>query len=188
MIVEEKLTRLINYTTGDATEMTKNCIQVPDKIGFDIAKRFLIKRYSDPYRIITTERMETKDQPQMKANDTDTYQKFQNFLVKLENIGHLQSWNLLDTPDIVCMLLLKLNDRVKSSKNNLDIRRKPKREPDLTDFIYFLIDETLIVSDTVFSKGMMVKYMLKRNKHLLVAFTLVKITYWIGAMHPYSKH
>ena len=80
--------------------------------------------------------------------------KFQNFLVKLEHIGYLQSWTVLDTPDIMCMLLLKLpgTARNKWSRNVLTIPKRHKREPDLTDFIHFVNDETLIVSDPIFSK------------------------------------
>ena len=114
---------------------------MPAEIGFETAKRLLTERYGDPYRIIAAYRKEIK-------------QKFQNFLVKLENVGHLQSWNVLDTPDIMCMLLSKFpsSARDKWSRNALTICRRQKREPDLTDFIHFVNDETLIVSDPIFSK------------------------------------
>ena len=74
--------------------------------------------------------------------------------MKLENIGHLQSWNVLDTPDIMCMLLSKLpgSARDKWSRNVLTIRRRHKREQDLTDFIHFANDKALIVTDPMFSK------------------------------------
>ena len=113
---------------------------------------------------------------------------------------------MLDSPDIIWMLLLKLpgSARDKWSRNVLTIHRKHKTEPDLTDFIHFVNDETLIVSDPIFSKEaveqysdknqiaegpkfhhllqrMMAKYMLKRSH--LIASVLVKIIYWIGAMH-----
>ena len=75
--------------------------------------------------------------------------------MKLENIGHLQSWNVLDTPDITCMLLSKVpgSARDKWSRNVLTIHRRHRREPDLTVFIHFVNDETLIVSDPIFSRG-----------------------------------
>ena len=124
----------------------------------------LSERYGDPYRIISVYRKEIKYWPQIKAGDADAYQKFQNFLVKLENIGHLQSWNVLDTPDIMCMLLSKLPDtaRNKWSRNVLTIHRRHKREPDLTDFIHFVNDETLIVSDTIISKEAVEQYIAKK--------------------------
>ena len=67
---------------------------------------------------------------------------------------------MLDTPDIMCMLLSKLpgNARDKWSRNVLTIRRRHKREPDLTDFIHFVNDETLIVSDPIFSKEAVEQY------------------------------
>ena len=69
--------------------------------------------------------------------------------MKLENIGHFQSWNLLDTPDIMCMLLSKLpgSARDKWFRNVLTIRRRHKREPDLINVTHFVNDETLIVRD-----------------------------------------
>ena len=138
----------------------------------------------------------------------DSYQKFQNFLVKLENIGHFQVWNVLDTPHIMCTLLLKLpgSAREKWSRNVLTICRRYNRIPDLTDFIHCFSDEMFIVSDPIFLKEalqrcnvlirnhiteqpklphllqrMIAKYLLKRNQ--LIASIVVKSIYWIGAMH-----
>ena len=50
---------------------------------------------------------------QIKAGDADAYRRFQNFLVKCENVDHLQSWSVLNTPDIICILLSKLPDCVR---------------------------------------------------------------------------
>ena len=52
------------------------------------------------------------------------------------------------------MLLPKLlgSARGKWSRSILTIRRRQKREQDLTDFISFVSDETLILSDPIFSK------------------------------------
>ena len=145
-------------------DMEKNCIRLPTEIGFETAKRLLTERYVDPYRIIATYRKEVKHWPQIKAGDADAYQKFQNFLVKLENIDHLQSWNVLDTPDIMYMLLSTLPGRAsdKWSRNVLTMCRRHKREQDLTDFIYFVNDDTLIVSDPIFLKEVFEQYIDKK--------------------------
>ena len=50
---------------------------------------------------------------QIKAGDADANRKFQIFLVKCENIDHLQNWNLLNTPDIICVLLSKIRGSVR---------------------------------------------------------------------------
>ena len=54
------------------------------------------------------------------------YQKLQNILIKCENIGHLQSWNVFNTPDIIYMLLSKFpgSARDKWSRKVLTIRQK----------------------------------------------------------------
>ena len=80
-------------------------------------------------------------------------ERFQNFLVKCENIDHLQSWNVLNTPDIICMLLSKLlgSARDKWSRKVLTIQRRGNREPEMAGFIQFVNDETLIVTDPVYS-------------------------------------
>ena len=155
-----KVTRLIKYTAGDAKEMVKKCIQLAAEIGFETAKRLLTERNGDPNRIVAAYRKESKHWPQIKAGDADVYQNFQNVLVKLENITHLQSWNVLDTPDIRCILLSKIpgSTRDKWYRNVLAIRKRHKREPDVTDFICFVNDETLIVSDPIFSKEAVEQY------------------------------
>lgn len=50
---------------------------------------------------------------QIKAGDADANRKFQNFLVKCENIDHLQNWSVLNIPDIICMLLSKMRGSVR---------------------------------------------------------------------------
>ena len=88
-------------------------------------------------------------------------------MIKCQNIGHLQSWNVFDTPDIMCMLLSKLpgSARDKWSRKVLTIRQNQGREPELSDFIKFVDNETLIVSDPLFSKAAVDEYFEKRSNH-----------------------
>lgn len=119
------------------------------------------ERYGKPYRIIAVYRKEIKHWAQIKAGNADTCQKFQNVLVKLENIGHLQTWNVLDTIEIMCILWSKLSKvtRGKWSRNFLTICIWHNREPDLTELIHFFNDETLIVYDSVLSRELVVQNM-----------------------------
>ena len=162
-----KLTCLIKYTKGDAKDMVKNCIQLPPEDGFKTAKHLLNERYGDPHRIIAKYRREIKQWPQIKSGDAVACQKRQNFLIKYENIGHLQSWNVFNTPDVICMLLSELpgSARDKWSRKVLTIRQNQKREPELPDFIKFVDNETLIVSDPLFSKAAVDEYLEKRPNH-----------------------
>ena len=155
-----QLTGLIRFTKGEAKEIAKNCIQPPSELGFRTAKQLLTERFGDPHITTASYCKEIKQWPQIKAGDAGTYRRFQNFLVKCENIDHLQSWNGLNTPDIICMLLSKLPGSVrdKFSWKVLTIRRRGNREPEMADFIQFVNDETLIVTDPVFSREAVEQY------------------------------
>ena len=156
-VVENKVTDprgrqtcLIRFTKGEAKEIAKNCIQLLSELGFRTAKQLLTETFGDPHIITASYRKEMKQWPQIKAGDAGAYRRFQNFLVKCENIDHLQSWNVLNTPDIICMLLSKLlgSARDKGSRKVITIQRRGNREPEI---IQLVNDETLIVTDPVYS-------------------------------------
>ena len=65
------------------------------------------------------------------------------------------------------MLLSKLpgSSRDKWPRKVLTIRQNQRREPKLLDFIKFVDNETLIVSDPLFSKAAVDKYLEKRPNH-----------------------
>ena len=77
----------------------------------------------------------------------------------------MQTWNVLDTPEIMCMLMSKLpgGRRDKWSRRVLLIRRKQGKEPQLADFD-FVNDENVIVNDPVFSKEAVKQYVDKKTK------------------------
>ena len=87
--------------------MVQNCIQLPPK-GYETAKQMMHKFYGDTQRVIAAYRKEIKQWPQIKPGDAEAYRKFHNFLLKCENITQLQTWNVLDNPEIMYMLLSKL--------------------------------------------------------------------------------
>ena len=66
------------------------------------------KLYGDPHRAIAAYCKEIKQWPQIKPGDAEACRKFHKFLLKCENITQTQTWNVLDTPEIMCMLLSKL--------------------------------------------------------------------------------
>ena len=98
-----KLTRLIKYTTGEVKKMDKNCIQLPPKDGYETAQQMMHQLDGDPHGVITVHRKEIKQWPQIKLGDAKAYRKFHNFLLKCENITHMQTWNILNNTEIMCM-------------------------------------------------------------------------------------
>ena len=75
----------------------------------------------------------------------------------------MQTWNVIDTPAVMWMLLSKLpGGRRDKRKKTKEIRRKLKRDPELANFIDFVSDENLIVNDSVFSKEAVEQYIEKK--------------------------
>ena len=56
-----RLTRLINYTTGEAKDLIKHCIQQPSAEGYENAMELLENRYGDPLKILAIYRREIKN-------------------------------------------------------------------------------------------------------------------------------
>ena len=162
-----KLTPLIKYTKGDTKDMVKNCIQLPTEDGFQTAKHLLNERYGDPHRIIAAYCGEIKQWRQIKSGEAAAYQKLQNLLVTYENVGHLQSWNVFDTPSIMFLLFSNLpgSARDKWSRKVLTIIQDQRRKPELSNFTKFVDNESLIVSNPLFSKAAADEYLEKRPNH-----------------------
>ena len=140
--------------------------------------------------------------------DAVAYQKLQNFLIKCENVGHLQIWNVFNTPDIICMLLSKLpgSARDKWSRKALTIRQYQRREPELSDFIKFVDNEALIVRNPLFSKDAVDEYLEKIPNHKrnkisafatreqskkgihIYASTAMEITNYRSARNSWKRH
>ena len=99
-----KLTRLIKYTIGEVKEMLKNCIQLPPKEGYETAKQMMHKLHGDPHRVIPAYHKEIKQWPQIKSGVSTG-----------DAITQLQIWNVLDTPEIMCMVLSKIQSGQRGS-------------------------------------------------------------------------
>ena len=79
--------------------------------------------------------------------ETEIYQKFYNFLLKCESINQAREWNLLDSPNVICKLLLKLPGVTtdKWLRVVMNVRIKKEWEANLRDFIGFIKEETDLV-------------------------------------------
>ena len=149
-----RLTRLIKYTVGDARDLIKHCIQLPSNEGFTQAKYLLEKMYGNPHRMLASYRKEVKDWPQIKFGDSRGFRKFHSFLLKCRSVAANQRWNTLNSPDILYMMASKLHGGLTErwKREVSKIRRHHRREPDLEDFIMYIEEETMLMSDPLFSQ------------------------------------
>ena len=85
-----RLTRLIKYTTGDAQELIKHCIQLPSNEGFKNATYLLEKVYGNPHKILVSYRRKAKLWPQMQFGDSKGFRKLHNFLLNCRSVSASQ--------------------------------------------------------------------------------------------------
>ena len=77
-----RLTRLIKYTTGEAKELIKHCIEQPANKGYENTVNLLYRPYEDQHTILAAYKKEAKEWLQIKVGDAAGFQKFYNFLLK----------------------------------------------------------------------------------------------------------
>eukprot|EP00794_Sanderia_malayensis_P002301 gene2301-2650_t len=149
-----RLTRLIKYTSGEARELIQHCIHLPQTVGYETARDLLQRRYGSPYTVMSAYRKEIKMWPTIKAGDAVGFRRFHIFLIKCQSISPSLTWNMLENQDMICTLLTKLPVYVMDRWNRqvLNIRRRQNREPRFADFLEFLDEESVLVSDPLFSR------------------------------------
>ena len=81
--------------------MIKHCIQQSPAVGYKNAKSLLDN-------LLPAYQKEIKDCRQLKPADRTAYMKFYDFLLKYESATFGQNWNMLVTPEIMCLVLSKL--------------------------------------------------------------------------------
>ena len=138
-----RLTRLIKCTDGEPKEIIKHCIQQPANIGYKNARSLLEQKYGNPHSIIAAYRKEIKIWPQLKPADGAAFQKLHILLTKCERATNGQTWNALDTLEMMCLVLSNLpgHTRERCSKSVMSIRRRYSREPDFVEPLLLVTNE-----------------------------------------------
>ena len=149
-----KLTRLIDCTTGEPHELMKSCAHLPDSECYQHAKELLKRKYGSPYRIANEFRRQLVSWPKLKANDTQAFDRFENYLIKyqasMKAIDKTSQCNL----ELIQLLQSKMPPYLQERWNRKVFQlRKQEKEAELGDFISFVSEETLVMSDPLFSRG-----------------------------------
>ena len=101
-----RLTQVIQYTSGEAKDLVKNCIYLPSEEGYRKAMRVLHNRYGDPHKILAAYKKEIKEWPAVKAGNAAGFRRFFSFLVKCKSLLLQNKVNTLTSnPDVICILL-----------------------------------------------------------------------------------
>ena len=166
-----RLTCLIKVTDGEAKDLRKHCIHLTPDIGYDTSLILLNETYVNPHSLLACYRKEIKLLALVKPVNAMGFRKFHNFALKCETFSKSTSWNSLEMPEILCVLVSKLTEGLRDRWNRTvqGIRGSYGREPCLSDFSGFVNEEIILVNDPIFSREAVQQYVTypkkKLNKH-----------------------
>ena len=103
-----KLTRLIQYTSGEAKNLIKHLIHASGN-GYDQAIKILDDEYGDVHTVTNSYLKELRLWPAIRSNDTVAFKNFHQFLVKCQTYKEGIRLMELDSADVIRTLVLKLH-------------------------------------------------------------------------------
>ena len=153
-----RLTRLINYTEGDAKELIKHLIYADHSSCYTQAISLLDKEYGNPHLISCSYIKELRNWKSMKEHDTAAIKKLFRFMLKCQAYkrhGHLQE---LDSTDIIKTIISKVHCSIQGRwvRKTLDIRKYHDRDANFDDLVKFIERETEIMSDPAYSRDALI--------------------------------
>ena len=145
-----RLNRLIRFTSGEAKELIKHCINLGNDNCYNKALELLNKEYGNRFKISSAFMEELKSWPVIKANDAESFQKFYIFLLKCQTLVDNGELGLLDSPFSIQESQQKLPSAQQErwSRSVELTRRKEKREPTFSDFVEFVEFEKTVVNNS----------------------------------------
>ena len=133
--------------------MIKDFLQELSYIGYTHAQDLLRQSYGDQHSLASC-RKEVRNWPNLTFGDAKRFRLFFNFFVKCDGVTKVHNWNAINTPDVICMLVSKLPSVLIDIQNRIAYniqKKKHECEPNLSDPIELVDQETTLVYDPVFS-------------------------------------
>ena len=163
-----RLTRLVKCTTGEAQELVKHFINDKLEQGYGNAMELLRRQFGNPHMLLAAYRMKIKHMSPIKPGDISAFRKLFNFLMKCQSFSRSSQNSPLDTPEIICMILSKLQVHLqdKWNRNTLKMKRMHSREHQLFDLENILEDEMTLASDPLYSRDAVSQYIEKNQKFI----------------------
>ena len=151
---QERLTRLIKLIPGEVRQLVKPFIHDNPKYGYGNAMKLLERQYGNPFKLLAYYRNEIKRMTKIKLGDESAFRRLFNFLIKCQSLQYSNNQKPLDTPDVICMILLKIPGLPQDRWNRHvhKIRKNQAKEPGLLDLTNFIEDKMILVNDLLFSR------------------------------------
>ena len=125
-----RLTRLLKYLRGEPKDLVTNCIYLPPEECYRDAKKILVSRYGDPYRVLGEYRKKLRAWPKVKPYDTVSLRKFQTYAVKFKSAARHDA-DTFNSTETVQLLHSKLPTYLQNSwsRKAMKTRKQSKAEP-----------------------------------------------------------
>ena len=163
----QRLVRLLNFTEGEAKDLIKHCVHEKEKC-YSVALELLEKEYGSSFKVACAYMDKLKNWPQIKMNDAAGIRELYRFLLRCLTV-HKRGAIDLDSP-------LTIRTIQQSLPNNLQdkwtarvgrIRKMSKVEASFRNFVEFVEEESLVLNDPVYSRGMQGKKVEEKFKSCL---------------------
>ena len=158
-----RLTRLIQYTTGETKDLIKNFMNDRPEYRYNNAMAVIHRRYRNPHNLLSSYGRQVRQMVPLKAGNARAFRKLFNILIKCQTTEVDGHYNLLETTEIICMVLseltLHLQDRW--NHNPLQLRKKSSKGPQVIDLTNFFEDKMTLVNDPLYSWGAVSQYVIR---------------------------
>ena len=148
-----KLTRLIQYTTGDAHNAILSCVLMEGSVGYKHAREILRERFGNNH--LVTERLINSLKDGKTVRGPEELQLFCdevcNCNMTLSQMGKLQE---VQSQGYILQIVNRLQQYLRNrwKKRALDIKRDKDRYPRFEEFVEFVKEQTLEATDPVYGK------------------------------------
>lgn len=148
----DKLNYLLQYCTGKAKEVVRNCVVMDPSLGYTTARKLLKERFGEPYVIASAHIEQITKGPPLKASDREGLlnlaDKLKDCELTLKSIGYLDDLNSADNlKQITERFPLHLKARW------LDLARVIRSgggKPNIAQMSQFISERAMAANDPVF--------------------------------------
>ena len=152
-----RLYYFVQYTSGQVQELMRSCLSMKEEQGYREARKLLLERYGQPYKIATAFVERISNTSPIKADDGPGLQRFSILLTSCSNtlreIGYISK---LENPDELRKIVDRLSFSLKLSwREKVDtVMQKENREVTVKDITDFIVARARVANHPIFGRIM----------------------------------
>ncbi len=150
-----RLYYLVQYTSGQVQELMRSCLSMREEEGYREARRLLLERYGQAYKIASAFVERISNGPPIKAEDGLGLQRFSILLTSCSNtlkeIGYLSK---LENPDGMRKIIDRLPFSLKAKWREVvdGIMQRERRDATVKDISDFIEARARVANHPIFGK------------------------------------